>query len=147
MEQIMPAGRPSDFSTELADEFCSRIAQGRSVSSVCADLDMPVQDTIYRWKREKPEFSEKLTHAREDRLEAYGDRMLALGSRVIEEMALDPQRVNVAVNAIEKAAKLQAPKRVEISGPAGAPVPIADMTDVEKARRLAFALARANAQS
>lgn len=105
------------YTDELADEFCLRVAQGRSISSVCADTDMPSQDTIYRWHREKAGFSEKLTHAREERLEAYSERMLALGTRVIEEPDLDPQRVNSAVNAIDKAARLQAPKqRIEHSG-------------------------------
>lgn len=140
----MPAGRPTDYTEELADAFCNRVASGRSVASVCADMDMPVPDTIYRWKRQKQEFSDKLSHAREDRLEAYGDRMLALGARVIDEGDLDPQRVNAAVNAIDKAAKLQAPKqRLEITGKDGGAIEVADMTDTERARRVAFALAQA----
>jgi transposase-like protein len=145
----MPAGRPTDYSDELADTFCQRIAEGRSVLSVCADLDMPAQDTIYRWRREKPEFSEKLAQARDERLEAYADRMMALGTRVVEEAEFDPQRCNAAVNAIDKAARLQAPKqRVELTGRNGGPIETADMTEVEKARRLAFALAKAaNAES
>lgn len=140
----MASGRPSDYSEQLVDTFCQRIALGRSVLSVCADHDMPSQDTIYRWRKEKPEFSEKLAHAREERLEAYADRMMALGTRVIEEAEFDPQRCNAAVNAIDKAARLQAPKqRVELTGKDGGPVAIADMTEIEKARRLAFALAAA----
>lgn len=139
----MSAGRPTDYTPELVDEFCSRIAQGRAVSSVCADEDMPVQDTIYRWKREKPEFSEKLAHAREDRLDAYGDKIMSLATRVMDDSALDPQRVRTAVDAIDKAAKLQAPKRIEVSGPGGKPVQVEDMTPVERARRVAFALAKA----
>lgn len=35
----------------------------------------------------------------------------------------------------------------ELTGKDGAPIAVVDMTDIEKARRLAFALARANAQS
>ena len=139
----MPAGRPTDYTEELADDFCNRVASGRSVSSVCADMDMPVPDTIYRWKREKQQFSDKLSHAREDRLEAYGDRMLALGARVIDEGDLDPQRVNAAVNAIDKAAKLQAPKqRLEITGRDGGAIEVDSISPKERARRLAFALAK-----
>ena len=123
----MPAGRPSDYTDELADEFCRRVAEGRSVSSVCADLDMPSHQTIYRWRREKEEFSDKLTYARDERLEAYADRMDALARRVIEETDLDFQRVNSAVNAIDKAARLQAPKhRIELTGKDGKAIQVSD---------------------
>lgn len=139
----MPAGRPTDYTDDLADEFCRRVASGRAVSSVCADADMPANTTVYRWRQEKPGFRDKLAQARDERLEAYSDRMLALGARVIDDETLDPQRVNAAVNAIDKAARLQSPKqRVEVSGPNGAPIETADRTDpVDIARRIAFALA------
>lgn len=116
-------GRPTDYSEELVTEFCRRVAGGRSVLSVCADIDMPADTTVYRWRQEKEDFRDKLAHARDDRLEAYADRMDALARRVIEEEALDPQRVNAAVNAIDKAARLQAPKqRVEVTGKDGGPI-------------------------
>lgn len=113
-------GRPSIYTDELVDEFCERIADGRSISSVCADLDMPDKSTIYAWRREKPGFSDKLAQARDERLEAYADQMRALGSRVVDDEGFDPQRCNAAVNAIDKAARLQAPKhRVELTGKDG----------------------------
>jgi transposase-like protein len=137
----MPAGRPSDYTPELVEEFCRRVATGRSVLSVCADLDMPADTTIYRWRQEKPEFRDKLADARDDRLEAYADQMHALAGRVIEEAELDPQRVNAAVNAIDKAARLQAPKqRVELTGKNGGPVETEDRGGYDLARRIAFAL-------
>ena len=116
-------GRPSIRTPELVDDFCQRVASGRSVSSVCADMDMPEPTTVYRWRQESPDFRDKLAHARDERLETYGDRMLALGARVIEEADLDPQRVNAAVNAIDKAARLQAPKqRIELTGKDGSAI-------------------------
>lgn len=136
-EEIRPRGRPSLRTPEIVEEFCRRIAEGRSVLSVCADLDMPEQATVYRWRHEDTDFREKLALAREERLEAYGDRMLALGARVIEEPEMDPQRVNAAVNAIDKAARLQAPKqRVELTGKDGGPMKMetaADTRDMAKA--------------
>lgn len=138
----MPAGRPTDYSEELADEFARRVASGRSVLSVCGDLDMPSDTTVYRWRQEKTEFRDKLAYAREDRLEAYADQMHALGSRVIEEVDLDPQRVNAAVNAIDKAARLQAPKqRIEMTGKDGGAIEVEDKSAYDVARRIAYALA------
>ena len=140
----MPAGRPTDYSAELAAEFCRRVAGGRSVLAVCGDTDMPSDTTVYRWRQEKPEFRDKLTCARDDRLEAYADRMDALARRVIEDVDLDPQRVNAAVNAIDKAARLQAPKqRIEIGGPNGGPIEMREVSDLDRAKAMAFLASKA----
>jgi len=131
-------GRPTDYSDELADEFCRRVAGGRSTLSVCADLEMPSDTTVYRWRQEKPEFRDKLAQAREERMEAYADRMMALGSRVVDEADFDPQRCNAAVNAIDKAARLQQPKqRLELTGKDGGAI----QTESASSRDLAKAVA------
>lgn len=139
----MPAGRPTDYSAELADEFCRRVASGRSTFAVCADIDMPSDTTVYRWRVENAEFRDKITAARDERLEAYSDRLMALGTRVIEESDLDPQRVNAAVNAIDKAARLQAPKqRIEHSGPNGTPIAVATASPRDLAKAMALIMAK-----
>lgn len=118
-----PGGRPTDYSADLVDEFCRRIASGRSVIDVCSDDDMPANTTVYRWRQEKREFRDKLTCARDERLEADADQLRALAKKVLEDSTMDPMRVNSAVNAIDKAARLMAPKqRVEHSGPDGGPI-------------------------
>jgi hypothetical protein len=138
---MMPAGRPTDYTDDLTNEFCRRVAGGRSVLSVCGDTDMPSDTTVYRWRQEKPEFRDKLAQARDERLEAYADRMMALGTRVIEEAEFDPQRCNAAVNAIDKAARLQAPKqRIEMTGRDGGPIEMKDTSGFDLARRIAFLL-------
>lgn len=130
-------GRPTIFSEDLADEFCRRIASGRSVLAVCGDLDMPSDTTIWRWRHEKQAFRDKLTQARDEKQEAYADRIDALARRVLEEPDLDHQRVRVAIDGIDKAARLQAPKtRVEVSGPNGGPIE----TKERSPRELAMAL-------
>ena len=142
-----PGGRPTDYCPEVVEEFCRRVASGRSVFAVCSDLDMPSDTTVYRWRQEKPEFRDKIAEARDDRLEAYADQMHALGSRVVEDGGLDPQRVNAAVNAIDKAARLMAPKqRVEVTGKNGGAIQTEEVTDPRQvAQRMAFLLAKAAA--
>lgn len=113
-------GRPTDYSDELVREFCRRVASGRAIYSVCKDDDMPSDTTIWRWRQEKPEFKALFEGAREDRLEGYSGKLLELAERVMGEKEVDFQRVNAAANAIDKAARLQAPKqRIEHSGPDG----------------------------
>jgi hypothetical protein len=106
-------GRPTIFGKTLVDEFCRRIAAGRAISAVCGDSDMPNVATIYRWRSdgEHPEFCEKLARAREDRLETIADQMIELGTNVVAaDSTLDPARVREAVNAFDKAARLQKEK-------------------------------------
>lgn len=146
---MMPAGRPTDYNDELAEAFCVRIAGGRSTMSVCDDDDMPCQQTIYRWRREKPEFSEKLACARDERLEADAHKIKLIADRVMEDASLDPQRANAAVNAIDKAARLMAPKtRVEVTGKDGGAIKTEEVSDpLMIARRMAFLLAGAAAKA
>lgn len=119
----MPGGRPTIYSDELVLEFCTRVASGRAISSVCNDADMPSHSIIYSWQSEKPEFSDKLTQAREERMETYANELRDLAARVIKEPDLEYNRVNSAVNAIDKAARLQQPKTkvIEIGNKGGKP--------------------------
>ena len=74
----MPAGRPSDYTQELADNICEALAMGRSMRSVCRDEDMPAMSTVFRWLREKPEFQEQYTRAKEESADAMAEEMLSI---------------------------------------------------------------------
>lgn len=37
------------FSQEVADEICTRLAEGRSLASICRDPEMPTLATVFRW--------------------------------------------------------------------------------------------------
>ncbi len=142
-------GRPTIYSDELVLEFCCRIAGGRSVDSVTSDADMPSSATVYSWAITNPSFRASLAFARDERLETYASQMRALANRVLEDLDIEPQRVNSAVNALDKAARLQAPKtRHEITGRDGGPLQslvdhrsISEMSDEELAREVEALLA------
>jgi hypothetical protein len=120
-------GRPSDYADDLVDEFCRRIAAGGSVASVCEADDMPDHATIYRWQRARPDFSERLAHARAERSEAFSGQIIALGQRAIVEQ-IDPARVRVAIDAIDKAARIMQPRKVELTGAGGGPIKTQDLS-------------------
>lgn len=121
-------GRPSDYTEDLVDEFCRRIAQGGSVASVCEADDMPDHATIYRWQRARPDFSERLAHARAERSEAFSSQIMALGRRAMSEKDIDPARVRVAIDAIDKAARIMQPRKVELTGANGGPIKTQDLS-------------------
>ncbi|MGO4672971.1 hypothetical protein AB4Z40_08735 [Bosea sp. 2YAB26] len=126
-EQAPKRGRPTDFATDLVDEFCRRVSEGRSVIDVCQDDDMPSHQTIYKWQRERREFADSLAHARAERSEAFSSQIVALGKRAISE-DIDPARVRVAIDAIDKAARIMQPRKVELTGANGGPIKTQDLS-------------------
>jgi hypothetical protein len=72
----MPAGRPSDYSQELADRICSKLAEGISLRTVCLADDMPDKSTVFKWLREIKEFSDQYTRAKEESSDALVEEML-----------------------------------------------------------------------
>jgi hypothetical protein len=69
-------GRPEIWNQELADKVCEKIAQGYSMRTVCAPNDMPSISTLFKWIREKPEFSQQYARATEERTEAMAEDIL-----------------------------------------------------------------------
>ena len=47
-------GRPSDYSPEICAEICARLADGRSLRSICRDDDMPHTATVFVWLEKHP---------------------------------------------------------------------------------------------
>lgn len=74
----MPAGRPSEYRTEVADFICNRIAHGESLRKICADPDMPVCSTVFKWLIEHKEFTEQYTRAREAQCDAFVEEIIEI---------------------------------------------------------------------
>lgn len=72
----MSAGRPTDFSSIVADMICNRIADGESLRSICDADDMPNKATVFRWLTSHAEFSDQYARAREAQADAIVDEML-----------------------------------------------------------------------
>jgi len=60
-----PGGRPSDFTPELADAICERLAKGEPLARICEDAGMPSYTTVWRWERANDEFRKASARARE----------------------------------------------------------------------------------
>lgn len=74
----LPRGRPSDYSSELADAICLEIIKGASVRKIGMMEEMPCEDTIYTWLSKYPEFSEKYDRAVQHRTHKYMDECVDL---------------------------------------------------------------------
>lgn len=70
-------GRPSAFTPELAQEICSRLAEGKTLREVCRDESMPPESTVRKWALEDRDgFSAQYATAREIGYQSMADELL-----------------------------------------------------------------------
>jgi hypothetical protein len=117
-------GRPSLFTEELAEEFCERIADGRSLRSITTDDDMPDQRTIRRWLKDREGFRLQYAIARDLQADCIAEE-----TKDIADGTDDPQKARLQIDARKWYASKLAPKKYgdkvtqEVSGPDGGPIP------------------------
>ena len=71
-------GRPSDYSAEIADTICDRLAGGECLRSICGDAGMPDRATVSRWLARYEEFRGLYGFAREYQAECLVDEILEI---------------------------------------------------------------------
>ena len=136
-------GRPSTYCEEKAERLFSLMAEGLSLVQACDALDLP-RSTLWRWEDKEPSFAASLARAREAYAEHAASEAIAIPLRLLEEAELnreekiDPARVQAAKLAsdtwrwyaerLKPRAFADKTKRVEISGPNGAPIQMAAVT-------------------
>lgn len=117
----MPAGRPSDYTTELAETICQRLAMGEPLARIASDEEMPSYTTMKRWQADNPEFRAQSARAKEDGTHYLADDSL----RIADDMTIDPQHkrimIDTRVRLIGKWNQRAYGDKVEqtIQGPAG----------------------------
>ena len=103
--------RPSDFTQEIADEICDRIAKGESLRSICSDEEagwLPSARTVHRWANDNETFRQQYTRAMDERAEAKFEEAMEVAN------AATPETVAVArlkVDTIKWMAGKLAPKK------------------------------------
>lgn len=76
MMGIMPAGRPSTYTPEIARRICACIANGFSLVDACRFKGMPDRATAYRWQEAHPEFAAQYASAREMQAELVDHQVM-----------------------------------------------------------------------
>jgi hypothetical protein len=80
-----PAHRPVEYTDDIAEEVCWRLAHGESLVSICSDDHLPHCATIYRWLIRFPVFCEMYARAREDQADTNADEILAIADEMPPE--------------------------------------------------------------
>lgn len=63
-------GRPSTYTSQLAEEICERLSKGEPLAQICRDDHMPAVRTVSDWKDANKSFSADFVRAREDGFDA-----------------------------------------------------------------------------
>lgn len=93
-------GRPTIYTEKLVDEICQKIGLGASLRSILKEKGMPEMQTVWRWLREKPNFSERYVLATKERTEAQTEMLLEMGDEAIADAKnTHPQKSNAVVSA------------------------------------------------
>jgi hypothetical protein len=131
-----PAGRPTNYSQDVAVEFCERVITGRDLKDVCSDDDMPSYSSVYRWRLAHPEFDFQCARARE----ALADHEMHELKRLADACTEDNvNSTRVKLNHYQWRVMKIAPRiygevsRHEVSGPGGGPIELKPVTiDVDQ---------------
>lgn len=70
----MPAGRPTEFTSELGDQILALMAEGLSLAAAAAECDVHRQ-RVYEWEARHPEFADTVKLAKSKR-QAFLERRL-----------------------------------------------------------------------
>lgn len=68
--------RQLEFTQEIADIICERLADGESLRSICRDPEMPGTTAVCKWLIRIPAFAEQYARARELQADALFDENL-----------------------------------------------------------------------
>lgn len=73
-------GRPSSYTQELADKLCEKLAQGKSLRTICEREEgheqFPSIVTIFAWMRKHEDFLKQYTRAKEESTDALADEIM-----------------------------------------------------------------------
>lgn len=125
-ELLLKPGRKLIYDADIAARICVMLSDGRTITSICSDSDMPSLDTVYTWLQKHPWFSDAYARAREAQQDTFAGQIID-----IADNDDDPQRARNRIDARKWHAAKTAPRKYgdrvmqEITGADGGPIAIA----------------------
>lgn len=92
-------GRPSKYSQKLADAICEKLADGKSLRTICSTAAMPSRSTVFRWLAENDAFRDQYARAREDQADTLADEIVSIADKA---MVGEKVKRNAAGEIIER---------------------------------------------
>ncbi|QDP65704.1 MAG: putative terminase small subunit [Prokaryotic dsDNA virus sp.] len=102
--------RKSGKSIPLFEEICHRMAEGRSLESVCRDKDMPPSRTVWDWMKKDENLRSMYDNARDRRGQYFGELIADVAKDALTGQ-VDPNAARVAMDGFKWAAARMSPKQ------------------------------------
>jgi hypothetical protein len=155
------AGKNITYTVDVADALCSRMAGGRTLKDICErDNDMPCMATVRRWAMDDTAgFRAKFILADGLKLVTWADDIIEIADDARNDW-MERERKDGTIELVVNGEHIQRSKlrietkkwlmrvlkpelyseksTVEHSGPGGGPIEVMVMTELERARRVAF---------
>lgn len=139
-------GRPSIYTDEVANRIVSELADGRSLVQICQAADMPGRRTVLDWQEKDDVFRTRCARARAEGADLAFDKMAGIEADVLAGK-MDAQAARVVLSSMQWRLSKLAPRRfgdkLELSADPERPLVQKEMSPLESARAIAFAMALA----
>lgn len=97
---MMEMARPSEYSQEMADRICGKLAEGESLRTVCKPDEMPCLSTVFNWMRTRPEFLQQYARAKEESTDALAEEIIDISDDSLDDaFRSDPKSSGAIVQA------------------------------------------------
>lgn len=111
MDEPRPAGRPTLYTEELANEIVMRLADGESLNSICKQPNMPTRQTVFNWIVDnRSGFFDKYTRSKDIQIDGYVDELLDWCNSGLGDPAL-VQAIKLKVDTLKWIASKLKPKK------------------------------------
>lgn len=132
----MPGGRPSKYRDAYCVEVIETLAEGLSVTAFAGRIGVN-RATVFNWANEHPEFFDALKVGQAKAAE-FWEKLL------VENARTGKGNATACIFGLKNRASEDWADKVlnEHSGPNGGPIQTEELSDLERARRLAFLLSK-----
>lgn len=96
----------AEYSPELFDDICKRIADGDSLRAICSDEGMPDKSNVFRWLASDERLRDQYARAREKQADHFVDEIIT-----IADEAKDAQKARLQIDARKWVAGKMRPKK------------------------------------
>ena len=102
-------GRPSTYTSSMAEQICERIAEGEPLTRICKDRQIPAYRTVLGWRAANKEFQQMYARARQDAADTLADQIRELAGRV-ERGELEPNAGRIVIDTLKWVASKLKPR-------------------------------------
>lgn len=110
MTEQSKGGRPSEYTDDIFNFICSKLADGMSLKRVCEAEYMPDKATFYRWINNNKDLCDKYARAKDDSSDALADDIQNIADDVLVGK-YEANSARVAIDAKKWIASKLKPKK------------------------------------